>query len=397
MLSLAATPPADSFIPKEKVHVLQEKIPLDLYLCKGCGNAQLGHVIDAEEVYLNYIYETSSTLGLGSHFETCADEIMNTFKPKKGGLALDIGSNDGILLKYFKDRGMEVLGVDPMPGIATKAAQNGVETITDFFNRRSVEQIRQSYGLPTIICSNNLVADTDDLITFIQNVKALMNKETIFFFESFYFYHQVKNHVWDFTYNEHYSYFTIKPLSKFFKKMGMEIIDVKSNPTKGGSVRVTVQLNGGVRKAGSSVLRFIKNEEKDGFQTEAVFKRYAADIAIGKNEYLDYLEKIKTDGKKIVGYGACATATTLMFHYEMDGIFDYLVDDFTAKQGLFSPGMKVAVYPSNKIYESKPDYIVILAWRYHTKIIERHKKYLSDGGKFIVPLPKLKIIEHEQN
>ena len=393
MLKLKATPPADSFLPKEKLDINQEKIPLDLYLCEECGNTQLGHVIDAEEVYLNYIYETSSTLGLGDHFETCAETIMTQFKPRKGGLVLDIGSNDGILLKHFKDRGMKVLGVDPMPGIAKKATEHGVSTINEFFDDELADRIKKENGFPTVICSNNLVADTDDLVGFVQNIKKLMNNHTIFFFESFYFYSQVKNHVWDFTYHEHYSYFTVKPLANFFRRLGMEIIDVTTNPTKGGSMRVTVQLNGGMRAISSNVAECIENEDKEGFHTSKVFQRYAQNIETGKIQYLDFIEKLKKKNKKIIGYGACATATTLMFHYEMEGIFDYLVDDFESKQDLYSPGMKVPVYSSNYIYENKPDYIVILAWRYHAKIIERHKQYLNDGGKFIIPLPEIRIIE----
>ena len=219
-----------------------------------------------------------------------------------------------------------------------------------------------------------------------------MDDKTIFFFESFYFYLQVKNNVWDFTYHEHYSYFTIKPLSRFFEKLGMEIIDVKTNPTKGGSFRATIQLKGGIRKVSSNVGAFISKEEEDGYQEKEIFKKYATQIQRGKTEYLKFISKLKNKRKKIIGYGACATATTLMYHYEMDGTLDYLVDDFTAKHHLYSPGMKVPVFPSTEIYKNKPDYIIILAWRYHKKIIDRHKQFLESGGKFVIPLPKLKIV-----
>ena len=392
MLKLTPTPPADSFLTEEEKDKEQGSIPLDLYLCENCGNTQLGHVIDAEEVYLNYIYETASTLGLGEHFKVCADDIMSDFNPIKGGLVLDIGSNDGILLKYFQDHGMKGLGIDPMPGIEKQAKKNGVETLSEFFDDNLAHKIKSSYGIPSVICSNNLVADTDDLKGFISGVKKLMNKDTIFFFESFYFYLQVNNHVWDFTYHEHYSYFTVRPLSKFFDSFGMEIIDIKPNLTKGGSMRVTIQLKGGSRNVSSNVQEHIYKEEKEGFQTEEVFERYSKKIQDGKNDYLKIINDIKKQGKKIVGYGACATATTLMHHYDMDGTFDYLVDDFEAKHHLYSPGMKVPVFPSDHIYEDKPDYIVILAWRYADKIMKRHEKFINDGGKFLMPLPEVKII-----
>ena len=247
-LELTPTPWADDYVSSENLNKKHDIIPLTVVICENCGHGQLTHVIDAREVYLNYTYETASTLGLGDHFKTSADYIINKYKPKNTGLAVDIGSNDGILLKYFQDYGMQVLGIDPMPGIAEKATANGINTWSDFFDKNTVSKIKDKYGYANIITSNNLVADTDDLDDFIANISMLMNEDSIFFFETFYFYLQIKNFVWDFTYHEHYSYFTIKPLKKFFNNMGMEIIDVEDNNTKGGSMRVTLQLIGGNHK-----------------------------------------------------------------------------------------------------------------------------------------------------
>ena len=389
-LELTPTPPADSYVAKEFLKDEQSPIPLDLYLCSGCGHTQIGNVIDGKAVYDNYIYETASTLGLGDHFKDCVETVMKQFSPKQGGLVLDIGSNDGILLKYFKDQGMEAIGIDPMPGIGEKAAENGIETLPDYFDEEYAIHFREKYGSPRVICSNNLVADTDDLSGFVRGVKNLMDEDSIFFFETFYFYLQVNNFVWDFTYHEHYSYFTIKPLVQYFDKMEMELIDVTPNLTKGGSMRVTVQLKGGTRKINPSVEEQILKEEKEGFQTKKVFERYSAKIQKGKKEFQEYMESLA--GKKIVGYGASATSTTLLYHYDMAGNLDYLVDDFVAKQGLFSPGNHLEVYPSEEIYSNKPDYVVILAWRYHEKIIKRHQRYLDEGGHFILPLPELIVI-----
>ena len=387
-LELTPTPPADSYVSKEFLTSEQDPIPLDLYLCSSCGHTQIGHVIDGKAVYDNYIYETAGTLGLGEHFEDCAETIMNKFSPTKGGLVLDIGSNDGILLKYFKDRGMRVIGIDPMPGIGEKAAENGVETLPDYFDGDYAVNFREKYGSPRIICSNNLVADTDDLNGFITGVKKLMDEDSIFFFETFYFYLQVNNNVWDFTYHEHYSYFTIKPLVDYFKKLGMELIDITPNQTKGGSMRVTVQLEGGKRNVEPSVEEYIRKEEEEGFQTKEVFQRYRAKIEEGKKEFLSFLSTIK----KIVGYGASATSTTLIYHYELGDKLEYLVDDFERRHGLFSPGSHLEIFSSDHINNTKPDYVIILAWRYHEKIISRHQKYLDEGGHFIIPLPELKII-----
>lgn len=393
-LSLTPTPPADSYFIKDDLEKNKlDIIPLDLYLCNTCGHTQLGHVIDAVEVYSNYIYETASTLGLGSHFKESSDYIMNNFSPKKAGLVVDIGSNDGILLKYFEEHGMKILGVDPMPGIAEKASNNGIPTLPDFFTEDFSSKVRSDYGPAEIITSNNLVADTDNLMSFVNGVKNLMDKDSIFFFETFYFYLQVKNLVWDFTYHEHYSYFTIEPLTKFFNKLGMEIIDVKDNLTKGGSMRVTLQLIGGKREINKSVNEHVELEKKDGFQTDKIFIDYERRIQKTKDDFKKIIKDITSKKDcKIAAYGASATSTTLMYHFEMKEYLKYIVDDFEAKQNLFSPGMQIPTYSAEHIYTDKPDYIIILAWRYADKIIDKNKKFIEDGGKFIIPLTEPRII-----
>ena len=261
-VKLTPTPPADSYLKKNELSKILKEIPLTVMLCKGCGHSQLSHVINAKQVYLNYIYETASTLGLDNHFKKCADEVYKAYKPNKGGLVVDIGSNDGILLHFFKKKGMKVLGVDPMPGISKKAAKYGVKTLEIFFNKKEANKIRKKFGSAEIITSNNLVADTDNLDDFIIGVKELMTDDTIFFFETFYFYSQVKNFVWDFTYHEHYSYFTVGPLIQYFKRFNLEIIDIVKNNTKGGSMRVVLQKIGGKRKIFPSVKKCLNDEKK---------------------------------------------------------------------------------------------------------------------------------------
>ncbi len=391
-LELTPTPWADDYVSSSNLEKKHDIIPLTVVICEECGHGQLTHVIDATEVYLNYTYETASTLGLGDHFKTSADYIIKKFNPKKNGVAVDIGSNDGILLKYFQDYGMDVLGIDPMPGIAEKATSNGINTWSDFFDKNTVKKIKDKHGHVDIITSNNLVADTDDLDDFISNIASLMNEESIFFFETFYFYLQIKNFVWDFTYHEHYSYFTVKPLINYFKKHGLELIDVSPNLTKGGSMRCCLQKIGGKYSIDNSVNDYIELENKFNLPSKKLFQDYSDKIKNHKENFVKLINKLSKEGNKIDGYGASATTTTLVHHYDLGNELRYIYDDFKVKQGLYSPGHHIPVLPSNEIYNRKPDYIVIIAWRYYEKIISKHKDYLKSGGKFIVPLPELKII-----
>ena len=391
VLELTPTPWADDYRKKDKIDK-QETVPLDLYQCNSCFHVQLKDIIEAEEIYLNYTYETESTLGLGEHFVSTADDILKIYNKNKG-LIVDIGSNDGILLKYFKERGMDTLGIDPMPEIAAKASRLGINTLPIFFNSKTAEDVKKDYGKANIVSSNNLVADTDDLDDFVEGVIKILDKDGIFFFETFYFYLQVKNFVWDFTYHEHYSYFLVKPLKKYFESKGFEIISIVPNLTKGGSMRCVLQLKGSNHKVEDNVEKFIELEEKEGFYNRGFIENYSKKIENGKKDFLNKLDKIIKPNTKVSGYGASATSTTLIYHYNLGEKIDYLYDDFKVKQGLFSPGFHLEVLSPEKISTNRPEYIIILAWRYYKKIIEKNKDYLINGGKFIIPLPQFKVID----
>jgi len=389
-VNLISTPPADSYL-KSRIKAKKLKtIPLTIMLCDNCGHSQLSHVINAKQVYLNYIYETASTLGLNNHFKICADTVCKKYKPKKKGLVVDIGSNDGILLHFFKKNGLKVLGIDPMPGISKRAKKYGVNTIEKFFDKKEAEKIRKKYGYSEIITSNNLVADTDNLDNFIIGVKKLMNNSSIFFFETFYFYSQIKNFVWDFTYHEHYSYFTAGPLKKYFEKFGLEIIDLEKNSTKGGSIRFVLQLKGGIRKIRPIVNRMIKYEKKASINKLNGLKRYEKKIKESSEKFKSFLESRKIN--EFAGYGASATSTTLIYNYNLASKIKYLVDDFEAKINLFSPGKAIRVLKSKELYLKKPKFTIILAWRYAKKIIRKNERYLKMGGEFIIPLTKPVIV-----
>ena len=221
-----------------------------------------------------------------------------------------------------------------------------------------------------------MVADTDDLDDFIEGIKKLLDDDGIFFFETFYFYLQVKNFVWDFTYHEHYSYFLVQPLKKYFENKGLEIINIEPNLTKGGSMRCVLKLKGGKYPVNKSVKNHIDEEIKSGFYNGDLLKNILIKLIftkkILKKKYLELLRMVQ----KISGYGASATSTTLIYHYEMGDMLDFLYDDFKVKHNLYSPGYHIKVLPSEYIYKNNPEYIIILTWRYHDKIIQKNKKFL---------------------
>jgi SAM-dependent methyltransferase len=386
------TPPADAYVPINQRDLVQQVFPLDLYLCRDCGFSQLCDVIRADSIYVDYIYETKSSLGLVDHFRRYANSVLDRIKPPPGALVVDLGSNDGTLLRPFKERGMTVLGIDPAREIARDATASGVETLPEFFTADLSSKIRNERGAAAIVTANNIYANVDELGDFTDNIRTLLSADGVFIFESFYLGDLIDNMVFDFIYHEHLSSFSVAPLVTFFKRHGMELIDVERVPTKGGSLRYTVQLAGGPRKVTKAVMDLLADEERRGLNRIETFKAFSARIEAAKAQLRSLLAKLKSEGKTTAGYGASATTTTLIYHFGLGDYLDYLVDEYSRKQNTLTPGMHLPVLGPQALIDRQTDYVVILAWRYVQPILDKNRAYRDRGGKFIVPLPKLEVI-----
>ncbi len=388
VMPLPATPIADGYFSIERKDESQACYALDLYLCQGCGLVHLCDVVNPELIYRQYLYETTTSPGLVAHFQKYADDVLSRIKLSPGSLVLEIGSNDGTLLNFFRGRGLCVLGVDPAREIAQRATQAGVETWPEFFSVDLSERIKHQKGPADVVIANNVMANIDDLDSFIKGVRNVLSPQGIFIFETGYWVDSVHNLVFDNVYHEHISYFSVKPLVTFFKKHGMELICVDRTPTKGGSIRGTVQVAGGSRKVEACVLEFIETEIREGFYRPAMYKEFAGNINCQKEKLLGLLRRLKAESKTIAGYGASHSVTTFLYYFGITGQFlDFIVDDNPRKHNTLSPGLHVPVFASEAIYEKRPDYILILAWRFAEIVMKKHQKYLQDNGHFITPLP----------
>lgn len=390
VLELVPTPPADAYIPAQRIKEAQECYPLDLYLCRDCGHVQLLEVVQPEELFRDYLYLTSSSSGMVEHFRQYAEAILKKWKPPKDSLVVDIGSNDGTLLKFFKDGGMRVLGIDAASAIAQKATESGIKTLSEFFTSQLGRKIRQEVGPAAIVTCNNAFAHADDLADMAEGIREVLAPDGIFVFEVSYLADMIQNMVFDFIYHEHLCYHSVKPLQTFLRAHGMELIDVQTIPTKGGSLRCTAQLTGGKQTPDGSVSNRIAFEEKIGLHQPPIFKEYNAKIDKIRKELTVRIQELKKNGKSFAGYGASATSTTLIYHFHLDPVLSFIADDNEQRQGLFSPGFHIPVLSPQALYEKKPDYVILLAWRYLSPILKKHQPYLNQGGHFIVPLPEIK-------
>lgn len=392
---LNPSPIGDAFILKEKLNLVQPLYPIDLFMCSDCGLAQLSDVIDPDVLYGDYIYITSSSYNLNKHFEKYAEDVIIKCKIKKGDFVIDIGSNDGTLLSFFKKGGMRVLGIEPAEHISELANNNGIKTRNGYFNSELVNSVLTREGKPKLITANNVFANIDDINAWVSAIRDLLDKNGVYVFESYYLADLIENMVFDFIYHEHISSFSVKPIKALFEKYGLELASVERVSTKGGSLRYFVQFPGGPLDQDNSVYDALVFEERVGLYSKSTYDAYAEKINILKDRLKEFLVKAKKDNKTIAGFGASITGTTLIYHFEIGEYIDYIVDDNIAKQGRYSPGHHIPVYPTGLIYEKKPDYVIVLAWRFADIFIQKNQKFLEDGGKFILPLPNFKVLTYD--
>lgn len=392
MLELAPTPPANAFVSKEDLNKPQPCFPLDVFYCQDCTHAQLLDIVDPAVLFENYVYVSGTSPSFVAHFESYAKSVLEQFMPAQGSLVVDIGSNDGTLLRFFQKAEMKVLGIDPAKNIAEQATKNGIETMAAFFNPQLAKEIRASHGPASVITANNVFAHIDNLEGVVEGIRTLLALDGIFVFEVSYLVDVFEKTLFDTIYHEHLDYHSVKPLIPFFKRLGMELIEAQRVSSHGGSLRGIAQLKGGPHKVGQSVQQAIAMEEKLGLHRAGTFRQFGDNINSLKTDLGKLLRELKASGKKIAGFGAPAKATTLMYHFGIGpDLIDFIAEDSPLKQNLFTPGSHIPVLPRTAIDERKPDYILILAWNFAGPIIKSLRPYTDTGGHLIVPIPKLEI------
>ena len=395
VFNLTPTPPANAFVPRQALEETQAVFPLDIYFCNNCAHIQLLDVVDPSVLFENYVYVSGTSSTFVQHFANYAGSVTERYgSPNAESLVVDIGSNDGTLLAEFMKRGLKGLGIDPARDIAAQATANGIETIPSFFSPALADELVRTRGHADIVAANNVFAHADDLKGIVEGVRHLLNSDGVFIFEVSYLADVYEKTLFDTIYHEHLAYHSVKPLKRFFADNGMDFFGAERVDSHGGSFRGHVQHQGGPHKADGSVEALVEHEEGLGLDHAATFIAYAAKIDALKTELGSLLRDLKSNGKSIVGFGAPAKATTLMYHFGIGtDLIDFIIDDSPLKQGLLSPGLHVPILDSSALYDNPPDAVVILAWNFAEPIMNNHVRYLDQGGQFIVPLPTVEVIK----
>ncbi len=306
-------------------------------------------------------------------------------------LVIEAASNDGYMLKNFRQAGIPVLGIDPAEAPATAAQKAGIETMNTFFTIDLARELADSGKQADVFLANNVLAHVPDLNGFVEGIRTILKPYGLAVIECPYVVDLVDHGEFDTIYHQHLCYFSVTALDYVFRKHGLYLNDVVRTPIHGGSLRLFVEPREGVEPSVTDLLAMEKERRVDRID---FYRDFASRVESVKSGTLAILNDLKSQGKRIVGYGAAAKATTLMSYCEIDrSHLDYVVDKNPYKHDKMMGGNRLPIYPTEKLLEDQPDFVFILAWNFAAEIMEQQEEYRKRGGQFVVPIPEPKIVE----
>lgn len=391
-LSLGRQPLANSFLTAERLDLPEPVYPLDVYFCESCGHVQLMDIVPAEELFSHYLYVSGTSDALRNHFTELAGEAWDRFLAGGSGLVVDIGSNDGTLLRCFQRHGVRVLGVEPAANIAASARATGVATVNRFFGEATAKAVAAEHGRAQVVTGANVFAHVDDLDDFVRGLLALVDDRGVAIIEVPYLVDLLDKLEFDTIYHEHVSYFAIGPLVRLFARFGMRVFDMRRVAIHGGSLRVFVTREAHAPPATERVGELLRLEAQRRVGDYETYRQFGARVEALRSDVLAFLDDLKAKGCRIAGYGAAAKANTLLNYCGIGTeTLAYMVDKSPYKQGLYTPGSRIPVNAPEKLVEDRPNYVLILAWNFAGEIMQQQRRYAELGGRFIVPIPQPRI------
>ncbi|OIP57769.1 MAG: hypothetical protein COX79_04310 [Candidatus Levybacteria bacterium CG_4_10_14_0_2_um_filter_36_16] len=399
VIDLGYVPLAGGFLKNINKESLTKEFfyPLTLSFCQNCYLLQTSNVINKDILFKNYYYNSSSIKTLVNHFENVTEELLRHLPQNIKPFIVEIGSNDGTLIKSSLSKGVKTLGIDPATNIVRPLMKQKLPIINDYFTEKLAVRIKKRYGQADIIFSSNTLAHIENMHDVARGIKILLKKNGMLIFETHYLGKLIKELQYDMIYHEHQYYYSLTTLKKFFKMHQMEIFDVKPIQIHAGSMRYYVQNINGGRKITNSVIKLEKREKNMKLDKKNTFILYQKKVEKTKKRLITFLTSLKKRGHEIIGYGASGRGSIIMNYCGLDSNnLSYIVDDAPAKQKLYTPGNHLRVYPPKKIYKNQVSYILLFAWSFSKEIISKHQLYIQSGGKFIIPLPRVRLLSKNE-
>lgn len=391
-LSLGRMPLAGAFLVAAQLHVTEPTFPLDVAVCDGCGLVQLLTDVRREELFVdNFSYFSSYSEIVLDHASKHADNLIRERALGERSLVVELGSNDGYLLRNFVDRGVRTLGVDPAHDQVAAAEALGVRTVQEFFGLDVARSIRAEHGPADVIIANNVLAHVPALNDFVAGMAVLLADDGVITVENPYVRDLLDGVAFDTIYHEHYYYYSCHSLSMLVRRHGLFLNHVEYFPAlHGGTLRWHISRNEGVS---AQCAGYLYNEQIQGLASPTRYTDFAERVANVRLELKDLLTTLRAQGATIAAYGAAAKGSTLLNHVGIGpDLVDFVVDRNVHKHGRFMPGVRIPIRPVTDLLDRQPDYCLLLAWNFAAEIMRQQATYRSRGGRFITPTPTPEVI-----
>lgn len=394
ILSLGRVPLANALLCEDQVTTPAARHPLDLAVCPACSLVQLVASVPPEQLFTEYLYFSSFSDSFLAHAAATADRICQQMNLGANSLVVEIGSNDGYLLQYFKQRGIPVLGIEPARNIACHARdKRGVNTLTAFFDLELARQLMTQGYRADVIIANNVLAHVPDPNDFLAGVRLLLKPGGVVNMEVPYVLRMLDEIQFDTIYHEHLCYFSVCALDHLFRRNGLPLRGIRPIPFHGGSL----QLHAGHHTADGSdpqIARMIAHETDRHIYQPASYRAFADRINGLRTEVIELLDSLNARNRSVAAYGAAAKGTMLLNVFGLGrNRVTYVVDRNPAKQGRYIPGTLQPVHSPDVLSEAPPDYLLLLAWNVADEIMAQQRRYAEKGGRFIIPIPRCRIVE----
>ena len=393
ILSLGSMPLANGFLRSPLEFASERSYPLELYFCSACALMQLLDVVRADIMFRHYLYITGVSATQVTHTSSYARALTERLGLGSKDLVVEIASNDGSLLRAFAAAGVQTLGVEPARNLAAEAAANGIETVAEFFTQALARRMRAERGKARVVVANNVLAHVDDVRDFLAGCSELIDDEGIISIEVPYVGDLIERIEYDTIYHEHLSYFSFASLLRAAESAGLAALRIDRLPVHGGSLRLTL---GRTASGHAADVRAVEaDEQRAGFTGLERYRRFAREVLDSRTAFVSLLERLNAEGRRIAGYAAPAKGNTLMNFCRIDDrLIRYTVDKSPRKVGLYTPGAHLQVRPVSALYapETRPDYVVVLAWNIGEEIMKQERAFRDTGGRFIIPIPQPQVI-----
>lgn len=395
-VDLGMQPLCEDLLSAEETSQMEPHYPLHVFTCEKCFLVQVEELVAPAEIYKDYVYFSSYSDSWLAHAKKYTDLMVEKFKLGKNCFVAEIASNDGYLLQYFKEKNIPVLGIEPAENVAKVAInERNIPSEILFFGVETAKQLKAKYGQPDLLLGNNVLAHVPDINDFVGGMKIFLKPGGVITMEFPHLQRLMEENQFDTIYHEHFSYLSFTTVNTIFKHYGLTLWDVEEWPTHGGSLRIYAKHTDDPAKPIShAVKELLEREQKLGFGKLEFYSHFTEKVKETKRKILEFLIAAKRENKQVVGYGAPGKGNTLLNYCGVRTDFlDYTVDRNPVKHGKFLPGTLIPIFDTPKIKETKPDYVLILPWNLKNEIAEQHKYIKEWGGKFVVPIPELTILD----